>query len=181
MEGRAREGSGRLLPQGRGVHERVRAVGRRAADSLVHVHRRLRGGLHPHHAVRLPRAAEPGHGRDDQHERLRAAGHELRGQEPAHQAHPRSAGGARPQQRQHDDQGAPGMGSVHLHQGGAQEHARVDQEPDPGRGAGRGRSQPVRLLRGGGAGHGLAGRPEEVATAAAAASQRRRGSTSSTN
>lgn len=54
-----REGTRCVLPQGGGVHEGVRGVGRRQADPLLHVHRRLRRGLHPHASLRLRHPPQP--------------------------------------------------------------------------------------------------------------------------
>ena len=64
VRGRPREGAGGDQPQG-GARERRRRhrdLGRRPADALVHLHRRLRRGHLPDRAVRPLGAAEPGLG-----------------------------------------------------------------------------------------------------------------------
>ena len=84
---RAREGAGGDLPRRSREVEAGgidRDLGRRRADALVLLHRRLRRGHLPADDVRLSRPAQPRHGSDGQHQRAGADHHRDLGQDRDH-------------------------------------------------------------------------------------------------
>src|SRR3984957_17480970 len=132
---RPREGAGRDLPQGdrrqaRG-QARDRDLGRRRADPLVHVYRRLHRRHDPPGAERNRRAAKYRQRRTGKHQ---TAGRHRREERPPRaqallQAR-RAQGRARPQQRQHPDQEVDELGAFHPSREWHGEDLQVDPRRD---------------------------------------------------
>ncbi len=136
VRGRPREGAGRDQPEGRPRQRRRRHrdLGRRSADPVVHLRRRLRGRHLPHRAERPLGAAEPRlrPARDDRPARR---SRERGGRQDAREAaRPDEATGrARPQQRQRPLQGGARLGAGGHARGRPEVHLRVDRRAARGR------------------------------------------------
>ena len=113
-------------------------MGRRQADPLVHLHRRLRRGYPSLDQVRLCRARQPGFRRDGDHERDAGAGARVRGKAGhGRQAHPRAGGRARSQLQQRAHQGEARLRPIRQARGRPRGYVPVDRGEDQGGGGGR--------------------------------------------
>ena len=101
----------RKIAQARST-EHDRCLGRRAADPLLPLCGRMRGGHHAPPALRFRRPGQYRLGGDGHHQPARRGGGRHRRQDHLPQPHPRPPGRARPQLRQPPDQGKARLGPL---------------------------------------------------------------------